>query len=122
ENDAALLLQLGQALAEPLDDLPTAIAQVALVPAAAPEAAVARGLEGRWRARLGDAPGAALAFARLRDLATSLAPPAEAAAAEPVVGFLLEAAALERDTRRDALAAQRHLAAALRLSPHHADA
>jgi tetratricopeptide (TPR) repeat protein len=134
QAESPILIQLARALAEHLDDLPTAIAQVSAVPAAAAEATTARGLEGRWRARLGDFAGAALAFARLRDLAASLAPsldrspgPAadpssDRAAAEPIVAFLLEAATLERDTRRDVLAAQRHLAAALRLSPHHPEA
>jgi tetratricopeptide (TPR) repeat protein len=122
EADSPIVLQLARALAEHLDDLPTAIAHVSSVPAGAVEAPVARGLEGRWRGKLGDFAGAALAFARLRDLAASLAPSSDGAASEPLVGFLLEAAALERDTRRDVLAAQRHLAGALRLSPHHPEA
>jgi hypothetical protein len=79
---------------------------------------MARGFEGRWRARLGDIAGAALSFARLRDLAASLAPIADDSKAQVIAGFLLEAAALELDVRRDALAAQRHLAVALRLRPH----
>src|SRR6185369_15900899 len=41
-------------------------------------------------------------------------------AREAVAAFLLEAAIFERDVRRDAHAAQRHLAAALRLCPHDA--
>ncbi len=119
EPEAAIVFALSRALAEGLDDLPTAIAHVASVAATAPEAPLARGLEGRWRARLGDVAGAALAFARLRDLATALAPPRDGAGVEGIVELLLEAAAHDRETRRDLVAAQRHLAAALRLSPHH---
>ncbi len=122
EPDAPVLLALARALAERLDDLPTAVAHVSTIPATAFEAVVARGLEGRWRARLGDLTGAALAFARLRDVAATLSPSADEAYARTVVGLLIEAAVLERDRRADPLAAQRHLAAALRLLPHHAEA
>ncbi len=122
EPDAPILLALAQALADRLDDLPTAIAHVSAIPASAPESLTARGLEGRWRARLGDLAGAALAFARLRDFASSLAPTVDEARARGVVALLLEAAAIEREERADPLAAQRHLAVALRLLPHHAEA
>jgi tetratricopeptide (TPR) repeat protein len=120
--ESPILLELARALAERLDDLPTAIAHVASIPIAAPEAPLARGLEGRWRAGLGDLPGAALAFARLRDLAASLSPNLDDAQAHGIVALLLEAAVLEGERRRDWLAAQRHLAVALRLLPHHAEA
>src|SRR5450432_281851 len=87
--ESSILLALARALAERLDDLPTAIAHASAIPAAAPEAPTARGLEGRWRARLGDLAGSSLAFARLRDLASSLAAPSpagsQAASAEGVV-------------------------------------
>ena len=122
EPDGPVLLALSRALAERLDDLPTAIAHVSTIPATAVEGVVARGLEGRWRARLGDLAGAALAFARLRDFAATLSPSADEAYARSVVALLIEAAVLERDRRADPLAAQRHLAAALRLLPHHAEA
>jgi hypothetical protein len=96
---------------------------------------VARGLEGRWRARLGDLAGAALSFARLRELASSLAPGDGRSAASPqpgqrlgddprtqaVAGFLREAADVERTRLHDPLAAQRHVAAALRLRPRDAE-
>jgi tetratricopeptide (TPR) repeat protein len=119
QPEAPILLELAKALAERLDDLPAAIAHVAGVPSDAAEAPMARGLEGRWRASLGDFAGAALAFARLRDLAASLMPRANDARARPIVDLLLEAAAVERRSRRDPLAAQRHLAVALRLVPDH---
>jgi tetratricopeptide (TPR) repeat protein len=122
EPEPPILLALARALAERLDDLPTAIAHASAIPASAAEALVARGLEGRWRARLGDLAGAALAFARLRDFAASLAPFLDGASAIEVVALLLEAATFERDRRADPLAAQRHLAAALRLVPHHGEA
>jgi tetratricopeptide (TPR) repeat protein len=130
-------MALARALAERLDDLPTAIAHASAVTPGAAEAALARGLEGRWRTRLGDLTGASLAFARLRDRAASLAPSrlAEQAGAgsgavhdpaidedtRAVVALLIEAAAMERDRRDDLLAAQRHLAVALRLMPQHAE-
>jgi tetratricopeptide (TPR) repeat protein len=122
EPDAPIVLALAEALADRLDDLPTAIAHVSAIPPSAPESLAARGLEGRWRARLGDLAGAALAFARLRDFASSLAPTLDDAHARSLVALLLEAAGLERDRRSDPLAAQRHLATALRLLPHHPEA
>ena len=121
-RESPIVLGLARALAERLDDLPTAIAHVAAIPADAPEAPLARGLEGRWRARLGDLAGAALAYARLRDLAASQAPGADDARSRAIVELLVEAAEMERGQRRDPLAAQRHLAVALRLVPHHAGA
>jgi tetratricopeptide (TPR) repeat protein len=69
----AILIELSRALAEKLDDLPAAIARVAAVPREAPQAILARGLEGRWRAQLGDLAGASLAFATMREMASSLA-------------------------------------------------
>jgi tetratricopeptide (TPR) repeat protein len=118
---SGILLDLGKALAEKLDDLPTAVSRVAVIPAEADEAMVARGLEGRWRARLGDLAGAALSFARLRELASSLAPGKDDARTQAVAGFLREAADVERTRLHDPLAAQRHLAAALRLRPRDAE-
>jgi tetratricopeptide (TPR) repeat protein len=69
----AFLLDLARALADRLGDLPTAIARVSAVPREAPEAILARGLEGRWRHRLGDVAGASLAFGQMREMASSLA-------------------------------------------------
>jgi hypothetical protein len=135
EATSGILLDLGRALAEKLDDLPTAVSRVAAIPADAAEAMVARGLEGRWRARLGDLAGAALAFARLRELASSLAPDGTSAASpqrgpqlgnedartQAVAALLREAADVERTRLHDPLAAQRHIAAALRLRPRDAE-
>lgn len=118
EATSPLRIELGRALAESLDDLPTAIAHVSAVPADAPEAPVARGLEGRWRAKLGDLAGATLCFARLRELAATL--PASSDPYGPIVALLIEAAEIQRDRLHDPLAAQRHLAAALRLRPRDA--
>jgi tetratricopeptide (TPR) repeat protein len=111
-----ILLDLATALAERLDDLPSAIARVSAIGAEAAEAPTARGLEGRWRARLGDLAGAGLAFARLRDLAASHAPGPEGQAAA-IAALLLEGAEFARVRMGDSLTAQRHLAAALRLRP-----
>jgi tetratricopeptide (TPR) repeat protein len=113
-----ILLDLSRALAEGLDDLPSAIARVGAISSDASEAPIARGLEGRWRAKLGDVSGAALAFARLRELASSLAAPADGARVSAIVGLLTEGAELQRSRLRDARGAQRYLAAALRLRPH----
>jgi tetratricopeptide (TPR) repeat protein len=115
----AIALDLARALAERLDDLPSAVARAAAVPSDAPEAALARGLEGRWRARLGDVVGAGLAFARMRDRLAARAAPVAPAVAEDaeVVALLQEGARLELDARHDPVAAQRHLAEALRLRP-----
>jgi len=129
EPSARIRVELARALAEHLDDLPTAVAHVAAIGADAPEAPLARGLEGRWRGRLGDLAGASLAFARLRELASSAASGATGAKAPNARGtaddayatmaaLLLEAAELARTRLGDALGAQRHLAAALRLRPH----
>jgi hypothetical protein len=118
---APIALELARAIAERLGDLPTAIAHVSAIAADAKEAAIARGLEGRWRARLGDLAGAVLAFARLRELAASLPPGAERPDAASITASLLEAAILHRRSLDDPLAAQRHLAVALRLRPHDPD-
>ena len=117
-----MVLDLARALAESMEDFPAAIARVRTVPQAARRTLEARGLEGRWRARLGDLGGASLAFARLRDLASSRVEANDQSDASARVAFelLLEAATLERDEKVDLFAAQRHLACALRLRPHDA--
>jgi tetratricopeptide (TPR) repeat protein len=130
---SAMLLDLSRALAERLDDLPTAIARISAVPADAFEAPLARGLEGRWRARLGDLAGAALAFARLREMAITLVAGEDSAPAPPgderaldarlpfLIDLLVEGANFLLSDLHDVRAAQRHLAAALRLRPHDSD-
>jgi tetratricopeptide (TPR) repeat protein len=114
-DDSKITLALAKALAEGAHDLSAAVARARSIPHDAVEALEARGLEGRWRARLGDLGGAALAYARMRELAASRAD--DAAKALP---FLVEAAAFERDVRDDAFAAQRHLAVAVRFAPRDA--
>jgi hypothetical protein len=113
EEPSGAIVKLARALAEALGDLPAAIARVRSVADVAPEAAIARGLEGRWRARLGDLGGASLAFARLRELASD---------GDETFALLLEAAAMEDEEREDLFASQRHLAAALRMRPRDARA
>jgi cellulose synthase operon protein C len=100
-------LELAKILADRLGDRPAAIARIRSVPDEAPEATEARGLEGRWRAALGDLGGASLAFARLRERAGR-----EAAA----VPWLDEAARFE-ETRGELARAQVHLGAALAIEP-----
>jgi tetratricopeptide (TPR) repeat protein len=114
-DDSKITLALAKALADGAHDAPAAIARARSVPPLAPEALEARGLEGRWRARLGDLGGASLAFARMRELAASRAD--DGAVAVPL---LSEAATFERDVRDDPFAAQRHLAVAVRLAPRDA--
>ncbi len=99
-------LALGHVLGDRLSDRPAAIARLRAIPDDVPEAAFARGLEGRYRAALGDASGAALAFARIRERA------AEASA----IPWLREAARFEA-ARGDKQAAHRHALAALALAP-----
>jgi cellulose synthase operon protein C len=120
EPTSAIRLDLASALADRLDDRSTAVAHVAAIPRDAPEAPVARGLEGRWRAHLGDLAGAALAYARLRELAGSMGSGSDDSRAQ-VAALLLEGAEVERTQLHDPLAAQRHLATALRLRPHDPD-
>jgi tetratricopeptide (TPR) repeat protein len=116
QASAAILLHLARALAERLGDLPAAIARVACIPREAPEAILARGLEGRWRAQVGDLAGASLAFAALREMASSLAaePSPDDATASPgsrgrteeIAELLIEGAELEGARRHDKLAAE----------------
>ncbi|MGD0676720.1 MAG: hypothetical protein ABSC94_15000 [Polyangiaceae bacterium] len=127
-STAAFELEVARAFAELLDDLPAAIAHVAGIDREAPEALLARGLEGRWRAKLGDLVGASLAFARLRDMAGSLqeTPPGEPDKADPsyrrLAELLMEGAEVELSGgRTDALSAHRYVATALRLRPHDED-
>jgi len=100
-------LELGRVLGESLGDRPAAVARLRGIPDEAPEAIAARGLEGRLRARLGDASGATLAFARLR----------ERAGREPTALPWLEEAARFEEERGGLHAAQQHLAVAIGISP-----
>lgn len=100
-------LELAKVLGDRLDDKPDAIARLRAVPDEAHEAIEARGLEGRYRAAIGDLAGAALAFARLRERAGH-----ERAA----VPWLLEAARFE-ESRAELAAAQRHLVTASAIAP-----
>jgi hypothetical protein len=118
EPTGPIALALARTLAERLDDLPTAIARIATIPAEAAEAPIARGLEGRWRAALGDLVGAGLAFARLRELAASIPGTEDERRRRTLSGLLVEASRVEREQRHDPLASRRYLADALRLLPH----
>lgn len=104
---AWMLLELGRILGERLGDAPSAIARLRDVPEDATEALEARGLEGRLRAEMGDASGASLAYARMRERAGRMT---------SAVPWLDEAARFEQ-TRGDLHAAQRHLATAIGISP-----
>jgi hypothetical protein len=107
------VLALARALADSAGDLPHAIARLRTIPAGEPQGLDARGLEGRYRANLGDLAGASIAFAQMRDsieLAKDVDP-------QRATQWLVEAARFERTTKMDSLAAQRHLAIALQLAP-----
>ena len=110
------VLALARALAESAGDLPHAIARLRSIPAGETESLDARGLEGRYRAMLGDLAGASIAFAHMRD-AIELAKEIDS---DRAAAWLVEAARFERGTKHDALAAQRHLAIALQLLPRDA--
>lgn len=115
QPDADALIDLAMVLASDLKDLPQAIARARQVSAASPRYVEARRLEARWRADLGDIAGASLCFGRMRE-AIELSPEPPPNAAQ----FLLEAAEFEQDAERDVLAAERHLAVALRVAPRDA--
>jgi tetratricopeptide (TPR) repeat protein len=105
------IVDLAKLLAK-MGDLPQAIArarQVTTVPARVE----ARALEADWRAKLGDVAGASLAFGRMRE-AVELGEAVDTASA---VEWLRNAASFEKDVRDDAVAAERHLAVAIRLAP-----
>lgn len=108
-----IALELARALAD-AGDLPAAIARVRAVPKGQSETLEARGLEARWRARLGDAAGASIAYFHLREWIESATELDAADAAR----WLAEAARFERQVQRDEHAAAAHLDLALRLAPH----
>jgi tetratricopeptide (TPR) repeat protein len=110
------VLSLARALADHASDFPHAIARLRSIPAGEPESLDARGLEGRYRGMLGDLAGASMAFARMRDAVEM----AKEIASDRAAAWLVEAARFERDTKNDALAAQRHLGVALQLLPRDA--
>ena len=107
------VLALARALADHASDFPHAIARLRSIPAGEPESLDARALEGRYRGMLGDLAGASIAFAQMRD-AVELA---KEIASDRAAAWLVEAARFERDTKKDPLAAQRHLGVALQLLP-----
>lgn len=111
--DAAALIDLAKVLARQMKDLPAAVGRLCQVPSASPRIIEARALEGRFRASLGDLAGATLAYARMRE-AIELSLEGEPRAKR----WLEEAARFEEEYQRDVLAAERHLAVALRLAPH----
>jgi tetratricopeptide (TPR) repeat protein len=115
------VLSLARALAEQLDDRPAAIARLRSIHSDEPAAMLARGLEGRWRASLGDHAGAQIAFATLRELAAARVDGDPAARGEDIKALLLEAANFERVVRGDLASSQAHVATALRLRPQDRD-
>lgn len=115
-NASDIVLALARALADRAGDLPAAIARVRTIPANQKECLDARGLEARWRAKIGDLAGASIAFAHMRECietATEVDPAASAR-------WLAEAARFERDSHENPRAAEVYLDFALRLAPHDA--
>ncbi len=110
--DADALIDLALVLARDLQDLPQAVARVRQVSAASPRHVEARQLEAHWRALVGDVAGASLVYGRMREaIELGAEVPPKAAL------YLLEAAEFERTVEGDVLAAERHLAVALRVAP-----
>jgi tetratricopeptide (TPR) repeat protein len=110
------LVALARLLVERCGDHPQAIARVSQVPGSSEHKLEALALEGRWRAAIGDLRGASLAFARLRE-ACELSGRGRAT---DVASWLTEAALFENHSLGDVVAAERHLASALRLAPRDA--
>jgi len=110
-GDPSAQLLLACLVAKELADLPQSIARVRQIPATAEVAVEARLWEARWRHNLGDIVGASVAWARLRELVEI------GQRSSGVKEWLVEAALFERDVRHDILAAERHLAVALRVAP-----
>lgn len=106
------LLDLAKLLAK-MGDLPQAIARLRQIAAPTPLLGQARALEAELRERLGDLTGATLAYARLRETIELGVADEPKTAAE----WLVAAARFERESRNDVVAAERHLAAALKLLP-----
>ena len=106
-STAWMELELARVLGDRLGDRPAAVARLRAIPDDAPEAVDARGLEGRYRAALGDVAGASLAFARMRE---------RAGREIGAVVWLDEAARFEEE-RGELHLAQAHLAAALAILP-----
>lgn len=109
-----IVLSLAETLADRAGDLPAAIARVRTITASLPEALEARGLEARWRARLGDLAGASIGYARMREWIETATELDQKSAAR----WLAEAARFERDSHDDPRAAEAYLDFALRLAPH----
>lgn len=114
--DGRALVELAQLLAERLADLPQAIARAREVPPEAPEAELARYLEGLYRSRIGDRVGASLAYARMREIIERTG-----SRGEETLSHLRQAARFELQERDDPTLAERHLALGLRLEPNHAE-
>jgi tetratricopeptide (TPR) repeat protein len=110
--DAEALIDLSRVLAEHAKDLPQAVARLRQVSAASERAVEARYLEAVYRARLGDRVGAALGFGRMRE-AIELSVQKNSS----FPAWLGEAAENALTVDDDAIAAERHLAVALRLAP-----
>ena len=116
----ATLVDLARALAEKLEDRPAAIARIRGVRSDSAQGIEARALEGRWRGELGDLEGASFAYARLRDLVAAMADSTSSPRKKAILELMMEAAAFERDRKRDLLGAQRHLAVAIGFAPQDA--
>lgn len=113
-RNGTALVELAKLIASKLGDLSQAVSRLRMVDHDDQMGVIARGLEGRFRLMLGDVVGASVAFARMRELVEIASPKPEQ------VEWLLEAARFERDVLRDHSAAERHLAVAIRIAPHHA--
>ncbi len=109
------LIELARHLAEGCGDHPQAVARLGMVPRDSDSYLEACALQGRFRAALGDLQGASLAFADLRQGCELAVDKSSLAHASP---WLVEAARFASSQLSDLAAAERHLATALRLTPH----
>jgi tetratricopeptide (TPR) repeat protein len=112
EASGYVLVELARLIATSLHDLPQAIARLRRVVPGDPACGKARAEEARYRFMMGDVIGASLAFSRMRETIELAMAPTNAD-----VEALVEAARFERDVSKDAAAAERHLAIALRFAP-----
>jgi tetratricopeptide (TPR) repeat protein len=113
----SLRLELARCFADHLDDIPMAIAHASRIAPEDSEGGLASGLEGRWRARLGDYGGSSLAFERLREHTASQPKPLPDDRAVLVAELLEEGAKVLGSSLHDLPGAHRLLAVAHDILP-----
>lgn len=110
----AYRVELAEALARELGDRAAAVARLGEIADESEEAALARGLEGRFRREVDDSSSASLAYARMRDIVLARVVPERYKAR--VAELLQEAIAFE-ERRNDLVLAASHRAVAAHAFP-----